>query len=104
MRADGTPCCSDPALGGRNHRATFHPRPDMPAGLRRCVGAFRRPCLILTDAILCPACWAVIDAAALAEVASLHGLSRMVGERYWMTNAGARATGPLGLIREGRRG
>jgi len=40
---------------------TPKPYPALPPGVRRCVGAFRRPCVILTDAILCPTCQAVID-------------------------------------------
>lgn len=42
---------------------TIEPKgyPALPPGVRRCVGAFRRPCVILTDAILCPSCQRVVD-------------------------------------------
>lgn len=33
---------------------------DLAPGVTRCVGAFRRTCLILTDTILCDACWAEV--------------------------------------------
>jgi hypothetical protein len=60
----GVPLWVSPDVGDWIRRSVVQPgMPGHPDGatLRRCVGAFRRVCLALTDAILCPACWAEVE-------------------------------------------
>lgn len=61
--------------------------------VRRCVGAFLRPCVILTDAILCEPCWRPVDATSPEALMHMDTRPRLTN-RGWAAASWWTASGP----------